>query len=250
VTVWSHEVGVENGPVIALIHGAMDRSAGMLKLSRKLDLTYRVLRYDRRGYGRSKPHPGPFTMEYQVADLVELLAGRPAVLFGHSFGGNVALAAAERYPDLVRAVAVYEVPLSWLEWWPGSSSGGRTMAATRGRAEDAAERFIRRMVGDGRWESLPERTQDERRAEGRAFVEELTDLGMNEPWHSHGIGVPVVAVYGEHGREHHRDGCHYIAELLSDRGPIEIAGATHNGPFTHPDDVARVIRDLESRAPR
>ncbi len=184
MTIWSHEVGPEGGPLIVLIHGAMDRSAGMLKLSRKLDDTYRVMRYDRRGYGRTKPHPGPFTMEYQVADLIELLAGRRAVLFGHSFGGNVALATAERHPDLVRAVALYEVPLSWLEWWPGSTSGGRSMEATQGTAEDAAERFMRRMVGNAGWESLPDKVRDERRAEGRTFVEELADLGTNEPWHS------------------------------------------------------------------
>jgi len=40
-----------------------------------------VLRYDRRGYGRSTPHDGPFGMDEQVADLVALLDDRRAVLF-------------------------------------------------------------------------------------------------------------------------------------------------------------------------
>ena len=101
----------------------MDRSAGMLKLSRRLDEDFRVLRYDRRGYGRSFPHDGPFTMDAQVADLVGLLAGRRAVLVGHSYGGNVALATADHHPDLVAGVAVYETPLSWEPWWPGTTAG-------------------------------------------------------------------------------------------------------------------------------
>ena len=100
---WSEEAGSDRAPLIVLVHGSMDRSAGLLKLSRRLDADHRVLRYDRRGYGRSAPHPGPFGMDGQVADLVELLDGRPAVVFGHSYGGNVALAAAARRPDLVHA---------------------------------------------------------------------------------------------------------------------------------------------------
>ena len=39
--------------------------------------------------------------------------GRPVSLFGHSFGGNVALALADLRPELVSAVAVYESPMSW-----------------------------------------------------------------------------------------------------------------------------------------
>ena len=249
MTVWSHEVGPEDAPLIVLVHGAMDRSAGMLRLSRQLDGDHRVLRYDRRGYGRSKPHPGPFTVQAHVDDLVALLAGRRAVIVGHSFGGNVALATAERHPELVRAIAVYETPLSWLEWWPGSTSGGRGMDAAQGTPEEAAERFMRRMIGNRRWETLPERTREERIAEGPNFVEELVDLGTNEPWRAYSISAPVVAMYGELAREHHRDGADYIADLLSDREPIVIAGAGHNGPFTHPEPVAAVVRDLEARAP-
>lgn len=217
-------------------------------LSRHLDERYRVLRYDRRGYGRSKPHEGPFTMDDQVSDLAALIDARRAVIFGHSYGGNVALALADRRPDVVRAVAVYEVPLSWLNWWPGST-GRPNPQATEGDPADAAERFMRRMVGDDRWESLPDKVRAERRSEGAAFVEELTDLAAGEPWRAERIDVPFVALHGELGREHHRDGSHYLAELLSDRDPIEIGGARHNGPFTHPEAVAAVLGDLESRAP-
>ena len=52
-----------------------------------------MLRYDRRGYARSRDVGGPFTMDAHVADLAALLDGRRAVVFGHSYGGNVALGA-------------------------------------------------------------------------------------------------------------------------------------------------------------
>ena len=107
--IWSEEAGDASHPLIAIVHGAMERSAGMLKLSRRLDERYRVLRYDRRGYGLSNPHPGPFGIDAQVADLVDLLAGRRAVVVGHSYGGNVALATACRHPELVAGVGLFWV---------------------------------------------------------------------------------------------------------------------------------------------
>jgi pimeloyl-ACP methyl ester carboxylesterase len=217
----------------------------MVLLSRRLDLDHRVLRYDRRGYARSRPVGGPFTIDSHVADLATLLDGRRATVFGHSYGGNVALALAERHPELVRSVAVYEVPLSWLPWWPGST--GRRGAAVQGTPEDAAEQFMRRMVGDDQWERLSEATRAVRRSEGSAFVGEIADLGAAPPWDAEHIDVPVVAIYGSLAREHHRDGSHYLAELLSDREAIAIEGARHNGPYTHPDAVAEVIRELEAR---
>jgi pimeloyl-ACP methyl ester carboxylesterase len=217
-----------------------------LRLSRCLDDSFRVLRYDRRGYGRSAPHPGPFGVDHQVHDLVGLLAGRQALVFGHSYGGNVALATAARRPDLVVGVGVYETPLSWLDWWPGTTAGGDALA-TRGDPADAAERFVRRLVGDARWEKLPPTTRAARRSEGPAMVGELVDLREHAPWAAHEIDVPVVAVYGERGAAHHRSGTEYLGRELADVSVVEVPDARHFGPNTHPEAVAAAIRQLASR---
>ena len=44
--VWSATTGLDDGRHIVLIHGSLDRSAGMLKLSRRLDHEFRVTRYE------------------------------------------------------------------------------------------------------------------------------------------------------------------------------------------------------------
>jgi pimeloyl-ACP methyl ester carboxylesterase len=245
--IWSEENGNAAAPLVALVHGSLDRSAGLLKLSRRLDDRFRVLRYDRRGYGRSAPHGGPFGIEEQVGDLVGLLAGRPAVVFGHSYGGNVALALADRRPELVRAVGVYETPLPWVEWWPDTTAGSR--AARDGTPpEEAAERFMRRMIGDERWERLPSRTRAARRAEGTAMIEELVDIDHHVPWDPARITVPVVAMRGSDGRWHHRRSCDQLGAVLADCPVVTIEGARHFGPNTHPDEVAAAITYLVSRA--
>lgn len=252
MTVWSATTGVAGAPHVVLIHGSLDRSAGMLKLSRRLDEEFRVTRYDRRGYGRSNPHPGPFGIDGQVDDLDEVLAGAPEagapiVLVGHSYGGNVALAYADRHPGRVAAVVTYESPLSWEPWWPGDSAGGNAMA-WRDDPYEAAERFMRRLIGDDRWERLPPSTRDARRSEGPAMVGELADLRSAAPWDASRIDVPVLAMCGEHGQPHHRDGTRALGERLGATTEV-VPGARHFGPNTHPDEVADRIRAFLARVP-
>lgn len=239
-TIWHATSGPDDAPLLALVHGSMDRSAGLLKLSRRLDRAHHVLRYDRRGYGRSQPHPGPFSMDGQVADLESLVGDRQAIVVGHSYGGNVALAAAARASDRVRAVVVYEAPLSWLDWWPDSSAGSTALADGTSPA-DAAERFMRRLIGDARWERLPARTREARRAEGAAMMGELADLRSAPPWRPEQITVPVLVLHGEHGAEHHQEGSSALAGCIDGAELVEIAGARHFGPNTHPDEVAGAI---------
>lgn len=245
--IWHEEAGDPDAPLIVLVHGSLDRSAGMLKLSRRLDDRFRVLRYDRRGYGRSTPHAGPFGIDGQVEDLVGVLDGRPAVVFGHSYGGNVALGLADRHPELVHAVGIYETPLSWLDWWPTGTAGGQA-ASSDGDPAEAAEAFMRRMVGDDRWLRLPARTRESRRREGVTMVAELADLHRGPPWDPSRIAVPAVAMRGSDGNAHHLQSTAHLGRVLADCPVVTIDGARHFGPSTHPDAVAAVLVDLVSRA--
>lgn len=260
------------GPVTAtrfvLVHGSLDRSAGLLKLSRRLTGSGPVLRYDRRGYGRSAPHEGPFTMADQVDDALAVLDrfddGRPWVVIGHSYGGNVALSLAAASARIA-AVVTYEPPLSWMPWWPHATAGGEAvrlvesggLAVERAlagpldgdddRDGDAAEAFMRRLIGDDRWERMPAERRAARRREGRALVAELVDLRRAAPWQVDAIRVPVLAMAGEASREHHRRAAREVAELIGDAEHAELPGASHFGPNTHPDATAAQIGGFLSR---
>lgn len=259
-SVWADESGPVDAALVVLVHGSMDRSSGMLKLARVLDDRCRVARYDRRGYGRSVVlggdaghdrvgrHPGPFTMDAQVDDLVRVIAGRPAIVVGHSYGGNVALATAERHPHLVRAIAIYETPMSWMPWWPGNTAGAAAVEMAES-PDDAAERFMRRMVGDERWEALPERTRTTRRREGAAMVGELTDLRDHAPWTAESVRVPVLAGVGTLGAAHHQRGMVWFADTVPSARLVVLEGCRHDAPLAHPALFARQLVDPLLLAP-
>ena len=203
----------------------------MALLARHLQGSHRVLRYDRRGYGRSWPHPGPFTVNDQVDDLVALIGNRRVVLVGHSFGGNIALSASVQLVNQVVGVSTYETPLSFMDWWPGSTAGAMAVASS---LADAAENFMVRLIGHKRWNALPERTKEERKREGAALVGELTALRMSAPWSAEEITCQVLCGFGSLGMKHHADGARWLAQNLQKARLVEISEAAHSAPMTHP----------------
>jgi pimeloyl-ACP methyl ester carboxylesterase len=211
-----------------------------------------TVRYDRRGYGRSRDLGGG-EMHEHVADLFDVIAERDCIVAGHSYGAAIALVAAERRPDLVRGVVSYEGPMSWRPWWPNRSAGGTAVNEVRSGAAkgDAAERFLRRMIGDAKWESLPARTREERRAEGEALLTELISArDGGPPYDPSRITVPVISARGTESDDHLMRGADVLATELPHVEHAVIEGAGHGAHQSHPAEMAVLIRRCRERARR
>jgi pimeloyl-ACP methyl ester carboxylesterase len=223
-------------PVVVLVHGAMDRSTSFGRVARHLaDLA--VVRYDRRGYGRSR-RLGPTDLAGHVADLAAVVADRPAVLVGHSVGGVIALASVGHL-GAVRGVVAYEAPMPWASWWP-SGTGARAEGAEP--PADAAERFMRHMVGDRVWSRLPASTRAARRAEGPALRADLDLVAGGPPYDLAGVTVPVLALAGSDTTWWHRRGAEELAAATSHGRFALIEGAAHGAHLSHPHALAARIR--------
>jgi pimeloyl-ACP methyl ester carboxylesterase len=238
-------------PTIVLVHGSMDRGSSLRATARCLADDFHVVLYDRRGYGRSRDLGGPYDVENNVGDLVAVLEGRPAVVFGHSLGGDIALAAAQRHPEMVRAAGAYEPPMSWEPWWPEATAGSEAVdcAASAG-TEAAAEMFVRRMIGDELWARLPPSTRAERRAEGPALVGELIDVRRAAPYDTAAIAVPVLLACGENGAAHHRRAAALLRERLAAEAAdgrvvfADVPGTGHGIHLQNPQALAGLVRRL------
>ena len=231
----------------------MDRATSFAKVERRLRAEgLEVGSFDRAGYGTRATQPPP---EPRVAgDAAELLdrLGRdsPGVVIGHSYGGHVALAAAIERPDLVPAVAIYEAPLAWMPWWPPGTSGGQAVDVVRngGTPADAAERFMRSIVGDAIWERLPPSTKEARRAEGPALLADMAGIRDRAPYDPTAVTVPVVIGRGSESKGQHRLGTEAWCELLPRAEVVIVEGAGHGAHTSHPDGFVEVVRRAVAQA--
>lgn len=239
--------GRDGAPRVVTVHGSMDRGASFLKLARELRGTD-VVRYDRRGYGRSAEAGTCADLTEQVDDLLAVMDERPAVVVGHSFGGVIALGLAARRPDLVTGLLAFEPPMPWAPWWPETSAGGAVVAAAvRGGAGDAAELFMRRIVGDAVWERLPEATRRRRRAEGPALVAEIHAMREGPaPFVAEAIEVPAVLGHGGAAAARHRRAAKELAASIPGATLLVVPGAGHGAHSTHPGELAAAVRRLQS----
>lgn len=106
-----HEHGRSGGETMLFLHGLTDSGEGWPEAVAHWGGRFAIVAVDQRGHGGSPRftadqlagHPGDIMVDDAVALLEQL--DRPVVL-GHSLGGAVALAAAVRRPELVRALVL------------------------------------------------------------------------------------------------------------------------------------------------
>ncbi|MEO9224416.1 MAG: alpha/beta hydrolase [Acidimicrobiales bacterium] len=242
----AHEPEDPTAPRVVLVHGAMDRSTSFAKVARRLaDL--RVVRYDRRGYGHSRAL-GVGDLDTHVADLLAVVGEEPAVVVGHSMGGTLALIAASRRPGSIRSVMAYESPLPWIPAYT-DDTGDQPMFQLSGDPANAAERFMRHMVGSSRWERLPARTRADRRAEGPALVADITAMRTSKMLIDlRSLAMPVLAVHGSAASDRHRRATEYLAEHVPGGELHVIEGSDHGAHLTHADAFAALVRRTVERA--
>ncbi|MEK3725164.1 alpha/beta fold hydrolase [Paenibacillus sp. FSL H8-0034] len=92
------------GKAVVLLHGFCGSSVYWDELLPLLPNGYHWILPDLRGHGQSGAPAGEYSMEAFAGDLAQLLKGLdagPAIVLGHSLGGYIALAFAERYPELL-----------------------------------------------------------------------------------------------------------------------------------------------------
>lgn len=146
-----HTLGA--GPGLIVVPGALSVSANYFALAAELATRYTVHTIERRGRGRSGPMHEGYSIATECQDFESLRALTGAsFVFGHSYGGLVALEVARRNPA-VSKVAVYEpgvsiggsIPLDWLGAYRRHLAAGRRLEAfaefVRGFGPERAQRM-------------------------------------------------------------------------------------------------------------
>ena len=138
------------GEPLALIHLAPYAESFLPLMDQPALAGYRLVRYHRRGYGRSSRPTGRVTIPDQATDLARLLEELDisrAHIAGHSYGGLIALQLALDRPDLVASLVLMEPALRVRSGGPASQDLSRLMAPgfqryRDGDAEGAVDAFL------------------------------------------------------------------------------------------------------------
>jgi len=99
---FGYDITGQQGQPIVLIHGLGLNRSIWHEVAAKHLANHRVILPDVRGHGESEAPPGPYTMTLLAEDILRLLdffGISKAIVCGHSLGGYIALAFADRFLD-------------------------------------------------------------------------------------------------------------------------------------------------------
>jgi pimeloyl-ACP methyl ester carboxylesterase len=121
-TIWGS--AARTAPAALFVHGLGGTSRSFDGLARRLSPELRVVAYDQRGHGRSSKPSSGYGFGSLASDAVAVADStglkRP-IIVGSSWGANVALEAAVRFPRRFRGLVLLDggfVPLRELMDWP------------------------------------------------------------------------------------------------------------------------------------
>jgi 3-oxoadipate enol-lactonase len=140
--------GPRDAPCLVLTHGVtIDHGTFATQVPLLLRAGFRVVTWDLRGHGRSRPAARPLTFDRAVDDLAALVdatAAERVVVVGQSFGGMIVQAYQRRSPERVAGIVLAgSLPYGIRVMWPMPTVYGWLAPALQ---RVWPERHLKRMV--------------------------------------------------------------------------------------------------------
>jgi pimeloyl-ACP methyl ester carboxylesterase len=262
-----HYEDIGTGDPIILLHSSAMSGQQWRSLVDQLSDRHRCLVPDLYGYGQSPswPGPGPLDLDDEAEIVAGMLAvaGAPAHLVGHSYGGAVALQVAARTGGrLLRSLLMFEpVAFQLLADRGGADTGlydeihglatRVTQAVGSGDPNGGMEIFVDYWNGVGTWEALQDAARDElvRRA-GKIVIDFAAIFGCRTPSENYAnLDIPVHILAGDRSTEPARRTVEIVAQIIPKATVETIAGVGHMAPVADRSVVnERIIERLQQTA--
>lgn len=253
--IYYEELG--SGPAIVLLHDGLLASESWDEVWRPLATKYHVIRYDRRGYGRSDPASSSFSSTEDLAILLRHLKVPRAVVAGSSSGAALAIDFALIHPEMAAGLFLVGPVLHGLEFsaefrdrsnrnnQPIERDDARGMA--RNWSQDkfmigGANAKARRKI----YEELVLNAEKLKTYDG-ALEEKLSPPASNRLGE---ITAPTLILVGEGDITDVQTHCDAIKAGIPGSDRVAVKGAGHLIQLEKPDEVLKHLNDFATRCER
>jgi len=226
-----------------MVHGAGSARWGFDLLRPHLEQRFTVVAADRRGRGDSGDGDGGYAIESEVEDVGAVLRefGPGPALFGHSYGGLIAAAAATRAEDLGHLV-LYEPPMGGVLGGPGWVDRLEALVAA-GDRERALRGFLKDIGGytDAEIDAMGETpVWDARLATLPTVIRELrAENAYRLPAEALArLAVPARLLVGSESPEWARRSTEAYAQAIPGADVVTLHGQGHGANAAAPELVA------------
>ncbi|MEM6927897.1 MAG: alpha/beta hydrolase [Myxococcota bacterium] len=250
------------GRPVLWIHGSFDDHRGWLPTLAAFDPVRPIVVFDRRGHGASTDVPGQGRLSGDVADAAGLIAhtGEGAMhVVGHSYGANIAIALANRFPERVASLVLYEPPVfgllrdapehaGLLQEIRGSITEARSDLEA-GQIERGTAHFVEHVAfGPGAWRGLFDDADRGRfLCHADTWLDQARDperfdvdiRGLEKV--GDGSQPAVTLVSGSASLPSFQRVVETMTKAVPALRHVRIAGAGHGGPRSHPTAVADAV---------
>ncbi len=233
------------------LHSSGSTGRQWVPIAQALSAHCHVLTPDLLGYPGTHAWPidAPTSLDDEATALAPLLNDGGVHLFGHSYGGSVALQIALRWPDRVKSLTLYEpVRFALLFRQPATAAAGDAIVKVgrqigvevqAGMPQAAAARFVDYWSGDGTWQRMQPRHQQTlatRMSKVRAEFEAL--FADRVPASAFGaLPMPVHLMGGTRSPAPARLVLDILAENCRQATRTVLVGLGHMGPVDAPQRV-------------
>jgi len=250
------------GSGVVVVPASMVTAADYSKFAQKLSAALRrpVHTFNRRGRGESSPQPEDYTLDVDIRDLSEVMKHTASTdVFGHSFGGAVALHAARTLP--VERLAVYDPAVSVNHSVKADWTGEYERATAAGDFDRGLAVLVKGVETEGAFARMPLSmlTLVTKLTSGTPMgkqMRELMQAGVREIKAVIAADMPAepflelpletLIVVGEKSPAYFGVACGQIHDVLSGSSYTILPGHGHDGVIRAPDKLIAELSDFFS----
>ncbi|GAB2737413.1 alpha/beta fold hydrolase [Arthrobacter bambusae] len=250
------------GSGVVVVPASMVTAADYSKFAQKLSaaLGRPVHTFNRRGRGESSPQPEDYTLDVDIRDLSEIMKHTGSTdVFGHSFGGAVALHAARTLP--VERLAVYDPAVSVNHSVKAEWTSEYERATATGDFDRGLAVLVKGVETEGAFARMPLSmlTLVNKLTSGTPMgkqMRELMQAGVREIKAVIAADMPAepflelpletLIVVGEKSPAYFGVACGQIHDVLSGSSYTILPGHGHDGVIRAPDKLIAELADFFS----